>query len=158
MICLYRIDDRLIHGQVQTNWIQICHAKNILVIDDKVSNDEISCQILRFATPENMKLKILNVEEAVKFWEKAVNSKNNILVLSKTIVTCQKLVEKGIKLNEIMIGPVSCKDNAKEIVRGSYFSEEEIQAANYLQAKGVSIVFQQTPDEKRIYWKDIHRR
>lgn len=156
MICLMRVDDRLIHGQVQTNWIQISGAKNIMVIDDKVKNDEIACQILRFAVPGNMKLKIMSIDEAVAFWPKAQASANNIMVLFKSICTCSKLQERGISFDRILMGPVSCKPHTTEIVNGTYFTDEEIKAAHALSQQGVEICFQQTPDVKKEYWHKMN--
>lgn len=157
MISLVRVDDRLIHGQVQTNWIQIARARSILIIDDNVRNDEIACQVLRFALPATLKMKILNVEEACAFWTKAVQSPNKILVLFKTINSCAKMQKKGVLFKSILIGPVCNKVGAKEIVSGTYFTEEEIQDAKNLSEKGVEIFFQQTPDIKKEKWKDINK-
>lgn len=156
MITLTRIDDRLIHGQVQTNWIQISKAKNIMVVDDNVRYDEIASQVLKFATPAGMKLKICDVQEAADYWEKAIKSKNNIMVLMKTIETAGLLLKKGISFDEILVGPVSKKENAIEVVKGTYFLPEEILAAQELFSSGTEIYFQQTPDERKINWKEIN--
>ncbi len=155
MICLLRVDDRLIHGQVQTSWISISEAKNVMVVDNEVRNDDIAKQVLKFALPVGMKLKVCNVDEAAAFWEKAIASSNNIMVLFKTIVTVYELVKKGIELKELMVGPVSYKEGAKEVIHSTYFTEEEIKAAHTLAEQGVSIYFQHTPDQKKEYWKNI---
>lgn len=155
MICLMRVDDRLIHGQVQTSWISISEAKNVMVVDNGVRNDDIAKQVLKFALPVGMKLKVCDVDEAAAFWEKAKASPNNIMVLFKTIVTVHELVKKGIELKELMVGPVSYKEGAKEVIHSTYFTEREIKAANALAEQGVSIYFQHTPDQKKEYWKNI---
>ncbi|MCR0328990.1 PTS sugar transporter subunit IIB [[Clostridium] innocuum] len=155
MICLMRVDDRLIHGQVQTSWISISEAKNVMVVDNDVRNDDIAKQVLKFALPVGMKLKVCNVDEAVAFWEKAIASPNNIMVLFKTIVTVQELVKKGVKIKELMVGPVSYKEGAIEIIHSTYFTEAEMKAAQALSTQGVSIYFQHTPDQKKEYWKHI---
>ena len=38
-IVLARIDDRLIHGQVMTAWVQYTGGNEIVIADDKVAND-----------------------------------------------------------------------------------------------------------------------
>ena len=35
-----RVDDRLIHGQVITQWVKVFKAQHIIVIDDKVAGDK----------------------------------------------------------------------------------------------------------------------
>lgn len=136
MICFIRVDDRLIHGQVQTSWISLSRAKNILVIDDEVSNDDVAKQILKFATPNGMKLKVLSIADGYDFWEKAQLSNNNIMV---------------------MVGPSSYKDGSKEIIQSTYFSEQEMEDTKKLDELGVNIYFQHTPEQKKIYYRDIKK-
>lgn len=38
-IVLSRIDDRLIHGQVMTAWVQHVGGNEIVIVDDKVAKD-----------------------------------------------------------------------------------------------------------------------
>ena len=45
-ISVFRIDDRLIHGQVITAWIAYADAKTIIVADDKAAGDEFTQSLL----------------------------------------------------------------------------------------------------------------
>ena len=36
-----RVDDRLIHGQVVTQWVKVFKAQKIVVIDNNVAKDKI---------------------------------------------------------------------------------------------------------------------
>lgn len=155
MICFLRVDDRLIHGQVQTSWISLSQAKNILVIDDHVSKDAMAIQILEFAAPKGMKLKVLNVEDGFAFWAKAIASKNRIMVLFKSIHTVRRLAEMGIQFESVMIGPSSYKEGSKEIIQSTYFSADEVEDATRLHSMNVELFFQHTPEQKKIFWKDI---
>lgn len=157
MICFIRVDDRLIHGQVQTSWISLSRAKNILVIDDDVSNDDVAKQILKFATPNGMKLKVLSIAEGYDFWQKAQLSSNNIMVLFKTISSVYKLAKMGVKFDEVMVGPSSYKERSIEIIQSTYFSEQEIEDTKKLDELGVKIFFQHTPEQKKIYYQDIRK-
>lgn len=38
-INVFRIDDRLIHGQVVTAWMNYADAQQVIVVDDKVAAD-----------------------------------------------------------------------------------------------------------------------
>ena len=44
-IVLIRIDDRLIHGQVVTQWIKDTNGNRILIVDDKLVNDRMMMRI-----------------------------------------------------------------------------------------------------------------
>ena len=38
-LVLVRIDERLIHGQVMTQWCRIRHFNTIMIVDDATAND-----------------------------------------------------------------------------------------------------------------------
>ncbi len=66
-VSVFRIDDRLIHGQVITAWIAYADAKSIVVADDKAAKDEFTQSLLKMATPDSIQLKILSVEDAITY-------------------------------------------------------------------------------------------
>ena len=60
-IALARVDDRLIHGQVVTAWLQaIGRCDEILICDDKTRNDQFLQQVLQLTAPPNKKLSVLS--------------------------------------------------------------------------------------------------
>ena len=63
-ITTFRIDDRLIHGQVVTAWIAHSDAKQILVADDAAAKDTLQQSLLKMATPKKVDLKIMSLEDA----------------------------------------------------------------------------------------------
>lgn len=44
-IKLARVDFRLMHGQVVTNWIKQVSADAILIVDDKLASDKFLAQV-----------------------------------------------------------------------------------------------------------------
>ena len=62
MICFCRIDDRLIHGQVVTTWVNIKKIEQIIVVNDKVAEDKIQKNILNMAAPQGVKVHTFGVE------------------------------------------------------------------------------------------------
>lgn len=63
-ITVFRIDDRLIHGQIITAWLAYADAKQIVVADDKAAKDSFQQTLLKMATPDNVQLKIMTLSEA----------------------------------------------------------------------------------------------
>ena len=45
-IVLARIDDRLIHGQVMTAWLQFTGGNHIVIVDDATAGDEFTKSIM----------------------------------------------------------------------------------------------------------------
>ena len=61
----FRVDDRLIHGQVTVGWRQYLRYAEIWVVDDVARGDPYLQDALRLAAPEGVAVRVLGVEEAV---------------------------------------------------------------------------------------------
>ena len=60
-----RIDDRLIHGQVATQWTNDLGATRIMAINDEVATNPTLKTVLRMAAPPNVSTSIITRETAV---------------------------------------------------------------------------------------------
>ena len=153
MVRAYRADDRLIHGQVQTQWISEYRINRVIIIDDQVVKDDIWLQILKLAKPVGVDLVICGTDRAMELLEKdAKQDKARTFVIFKTIVTAAVLLKQGLKINQLVVGPSSAKPDSVQMAKNTYFSEEEVKAANELKRAGTEIVFQLLPgDTKEVF-------
>ena len=71
-IVLARIDERLIHGQVATQWLNLIAANTIVVADDKIPSDNFMTMILKAVCPRNCELHLLTAEEAAELSQAAL--------------------------------------------------------------------------------------
>ena len=51
-VLLFRVDERLIHGQVVVGWARRLHPRRIIVVDDDVAADPNEQSIYRTGLPE----------------------------------------------------------------------------------------------------------
>ena len=91
-VVFYRIDDRLIHGQVMTGWSKVYQATRIFVVDDKTAQDQFLCQVMKMAVPRDYDVHIYTVEQAL---EAIANDPPELrtIVLAKTPDVMQRLLE-----------------------------------------------------------------
>ena len=149
-INVFRIDDRLIHGQIVTKWIKDAAAKMIMVVDDKAAGDKTQQMILKFAVPSGIKLEILSKEDAVK----RVNedqSNTNVLMLARNPKEANALVEMGLKIDRIIIGNIS--NSKSEVGRTKlldyiYVEPGDVEAIRSLDSKGIKLEVKAIPEEK----------
>ena len=149
-INVFRIDDRLIHGQIVTKWIKNAAAKMIMVVDDKAAGDKTQQMILKFAVPSGIKLEILSKEDAVK----RVNedqSNTNVLMLVRNPKEANALVEMGLKIDRIIIGNIS--NSKSEVGRTKlldyiYVEPGDVEAIRSLDSKGIKLEVKAIPEEK----------
>ena len=149
-INVFRIDDRLIHGQIITKWIKDANAKMIMVVDDKAAGDKTQQMILKFAVPAGIKLEILSKEAAVKrVAEDTTNT--NVLMLVRNPKEANALVEMGLKVDRIIIGNIS--NSKSEVVRTKlldyiYVEPADVEAIKSLNDKGILLEVKAVPEEK----------
>lgn len=149
-INVFRIDDRLIHGQIITKWIKDANAKMIMVVDDKAAGDKTQQMILKFAVPAGIKLEILSKEAAVKrVAEDTTNT--NVLMLVRNPKEANALVEMGLKVDRIIIGNIS--NSKSEVGRTKlldyiYVEPADVEAIKSLNDKGILLEVKAVPEEK----------
>lgn len=145
-----RIDDRLIHGQVVTQWVNVYSANKIVVIDDDVAKNSMQKKILKFAAPPNMKVNIYSTEKAAEEWKKNKFGDYNVFVLFRNVFQIRKLMDMGVKFDEITIGQMSIIDNRKQVYRQVGFSKDEADCLLKIHKDGVDIYFQMLPTDKKV--------
>lgn len=123
-IVLVRIDDRLIHGQVMTSWLNYTSANKIMIIDDKVAEDPFMKNVLKTCVPANVKLATFTVERAVSRLRKGFTG-DRCIILVKYPETLYRLMEAGIVFDEINIGGMGVSGTRKKFFRNISASEEE---------------------------------
>ena len=52
-----RVDDRLIHGQVVTQWVKVFKAQKIVVIDNNVAKDKMQKNVLNVCAASRFVIK-----------------------------------------------------------------------------------------------------
>lgn len=124
-IVLVRIDDRLIHGQVMTSWLNYTSANKIMIIDDEVANDPFMKSVLKTCVPANVKLATFTVEKAAVRLKKGFAG-DQCIILLKYPKALRFLKEKGIIFDHINIGGMGAGGDRKQFYRNISMSEEEI--------------------------------
>ena len=106
MIVEIRVDDRLIHGQVALVWTKKLNAKAIVVANDHASKDNIQQMTLKMATPENVKLAIKSMQDAVQLINNPKAKDMRIFVLVNSICDALFLSENIDDIERIKIANV----------------------------------------------------
>ena len=141
-IVLVRIDDRLVHGQVMTSWLNYTGANKIMVIDDEVAEDKFLKSVLKTVVPSNVKLACFNVENGVVKLMKGFDVQDKVIVLVKFPKTLHRLMEKGVVFQNINIGGMGVSGTRTKFYKNISASNEEKIMLKELIEKGSSIKVQ----------------
>ena len=142
-----RIDDRLIHGQVANRWATGLNASRIMVIDDKVANDQVQKAALRMAAPAGIATSIITEEKAITNIKAGKYENQRVLLVVKRPAVLLHLVEAGLPIDKINIGNMSNRPETKQVKKSVSLTEQEIEDIRALLAKGVQVTAVMVPDD-----------
>ena len=144
---LVRIDDRLIHGQIATQWLKEVKGNEVLIIDDDLPNDAMMTRLCKAVAPPGVKVEVQTVIEATEFIKNG-NDDLNTVILVKEPSILERLIDKGIPIPTIILGGMGQKIGRKKFNRNISASEEEIACMRRIVEKGSKILYQLVPAEK----------
>lgn len=124
-IVLTRIDDRLIHGQVMTSWLNFTSANKIMVIDDQSAADPFMKTVLKNAVPGNVGLGVFTTERAAVRLKKGFKPDDKVIILVKYPKTVLQLMEQGIVFDHLNIGGMGAGKGREKFYKNISASEEE---------------------------------
>ena len=136
-IVLARIDNRLLHGIVATQWAGRSGAQRIMIIDDTVANNELTKASMKLARPTGMAISIITEETALNNFKAGKYNDHTVFVLVKKPETLVKLSDIGVKIPELVIGGTVKPAEGEEAVKLSqraYAKPDDIEAYKKLKA------------------------
>jgi D-glucosaminate-specific PTS system IIB component len=154
-IKLERVDYRLMHGQVVTNWIKIVSADAILIVNDELVKDKFLAQVFLMAAPPGVKISIKSIANAAKWAQTGKQNQMNLLVLFKSIESAKQAHDLGFPMEKLQIGGLGSGTNKKVVSKDLSLSDDEIEMLNELNQKGVEISLQAMPKDEKIMYSDI---
>jgi PTS system mannose-specific IIB component len=149
-LVLVRIDDRLVHGQVMTAWLNYTGANKIVIVDDQTAKDQFMKSILEMVIPSGIKLEICGIEDGSVLLRDKLDGKDKVIVLVKSPEAVHGLVDKGVEIKALNIGGMGAKPGRQKLYKNITVSEEDKVLLKEMINSGVKVSVQIIPDEKEI--------
>ena len=149
-LALYRIDDRLIHGQVVVGWGQPLNVTFIVLVDDEVRSSDWEQDLYRMGVPPSIEVRFASVDEAaseLSAWE--ADPRVGILLVGD-IDTAVALAGRAPQVRRFNVGGVHHRTGPTERLRFVYLSEDEARKLRTLAARGVEVTAQDVPTARAV--------
>jgi PTS system mannose-specific IIB component/fructoselysine and glucoselysine-specific PTS system IIB component len=154
-IALFRIDDRLIHGQVVVGWGKPLNAQFIVLVDDGVRASDVEQELYRMGVPPEIEVMFASTTEArqrLPDWER--DPRIGILV-SGDINTLAALTGNGHSVSRVNVGGLHHRPGRSERLRYVYLTDEEAAQLRALAARGVKVTAQDVPTARPVPLEDF---
>ena len=143
----FRVDDRLIHGQVIEGWVKFLNATKIVVIDDKVTNDALQKLAMEIAVPSNIKVLITTVADSIGEIDSCLKKNEKTLALFSNLGDVVRAVILGLKIDSLNLGGLRFAKGKRLISETIFLDQEDAEILKKLLNLGIKINIQSTPSE-----------
>lgn len=155
-LALVRIDSRLIHGQVATQWIKRVEAKRVIIVDDAAAADEFMASIFQMAAPPGISVDVYSTQVAGEEWTKdQFGNKGPVLVLFRSVPQAFSAWNCGFQFPELQLGGIGGGPGRVNVAGPVALDKEDGGMLHELHKKGVHIYFQVTPNMNVTSWDTV---
>ena len=142
---LFRVDDRLIHGQVVVGWAKPMNAGFIMLVDDSVAENAWEQDLYSLAVPPNIELVFATVAAAADQLPILERDSRRGIVLTGDVQTMARLHERSPTFSEVNLGGLHTAPGRVACLRYVYLSEGDEAQLGELAARGVRVTAQDLP-------------
>jgi len=143
-LVLYRIDDRLIHGQVVVGWGQPLDIRFLVLVDDEVACSEWEQELYRMGTPPEMDVYFHSVDDAAGALARYQADERPGILLTGDIESMLRLVRTA-GVREVSVGGIHHRADRKQRLRYVFLSPGEEQLLRDMAGLGAVVTAQDVP-------------
>jgi PTS system mannose-specific IIB component/fructoselysine and glucoselysine-specific PTS system IIB component len=150
-ILLYRVDERLIHGQVVLGWGIDLRPARYLVVDDDLAASEWEQELYRLSVPEDVEVVFADrgaARSALAGWqEDGVRS----VLLTRDPTTMSSLAEGGRLAGvEVNLGGIHHQPGRREVASYLFLDDGDREAVQRMADAGAIVTGQDLPGAHRV--------
>jgi mannose/fructose/N-acetylgalactosamine-specific phosphotransferase system component IIB len=150
MIVLFRVDDRLIHGQVVLGWGTVLKPDRIVLADDAVAANEWERDLYASAVPPEIKVSILALTEAAAQLKAGIFDGEKVILLVKHPGSVLALMDLGLPVSEVNVGGIHYREGREKILENVYLDPSERLVMRELAKRGVTLDGRALPSSKTV--------
>jgi mannose/fructose/N-acetylgalactosamine-specific phosphotransferase system component IIB len=153
-LVLYRIDDRLIHGQVVVGWGQPLDIGFIVLVDDEVAHSEWEQELYRMGTPPEMDVYFVPVEDVTTALDKYKEDERAGILLTSNVADMLRLV-KDAGVRDVNVGGIHHRTDRKQRLRYVFLSLGEEKLLREMANLGATVTAQDVPATHPVELNDL---
>ena len=150
-VVLYRIDERLIHGQVVVGWGPELEVERYVVVDDELAASEWEQDLYRLGLPEVATAEFRTVADARARLSELDAASPRTVVLTRTVTAMNGLAEgDGLRGCEVNLGGLHYAAGRTERVPYVYLGPQEEEGLQTLADEGVEVSARDLPGSRAV--------
>lgn len=149
-IVLFRVDERLLHGQVVIGWGHELRPDRYILVDDHLAGSEWEQELYRLGAVE-AEVAFVDVESARERLMEWRNDDARSIVLARDLGTMRRLAEGGrLEGERVNLGGIHHGPGRTEVLRYLHLTDEDREDLRRLADEGVEVTARDLPDAPRV--------
>jgi len=150
MIALFRVDDRLIHGQVILGWGSVLKPDRIILADDEVASNEWEKNLYAASVPPEIKVSILPLPETAAQIKRGIFDTERVILLVRHPKDVVALMDLGLPVSEVNVGGLHYREGRAKVLDNVYIDAEERSIMRELVKRGVILDGRAVPGSRAV--------
>ncbi len=150
----YRIDNRLVHGQIIESWLPYTDAGHLFVANDQLARDPLRRQIISLAVPAGVRVRFVPLTELAAGL-KECGRNENVFVLMADCADAETLSGLGVRMEVLNVGNLHYGPGKRRLLPHVAVSDEDVACLGRLEKSNVRLDFRCTPGEAERALHDV---
>jgi PTS system mannose-specific IIB component/fructoselysine and glucoselysine-specific PTS system IIB component len=150
-IVLFRVDERLVHGQVVVGWGERLHMDRIVVVDDELSTSAWEQELYCMGVPPSVDAVFVNVAEARDDYLRWKADPRRVLVLVRDVATLARVAAGGVLEGEsVNLGGIHHAAGRESVLPYVFLNAVERDELRAVAQSGVRVAARDLPDSREV--------
>lgn len=154
-IVLFRVDERLIHGQVVVGWGGPLHADRIVVADDEIAASPWEQELYCLGVPPEIEAVFATVDEArrrIPEWKGG----SRVIVLVRDVATARRVAEGGaLAGEEVNLGGIHHAEGRTRVLPYLHLGPGDGDALREIAASGAEVSARDLPATRKVMLDEL---
>jgi mannose/fructose/N-acetylgalactosamine-specific phosphotransferase system component IIB len=155
-IVLFRVDERLIHGQVVVGWGERIDMERIVVVDDELSGSQWEQELYCLGVPPSVDTHFASVADARRELPGWREDEKRLVVLVRDLGTLERLADGELLVGEtINLGGLHSAPGREYVLPYLFLSPEERTQLRRMVDAGVTFAARDLPGSRVVPLQDL---
>lgn len=142
---LARVDTRLLHGQVATGWAKAVNPTRIIVVSDKVANDDMRKTLIKQSAPTGISANVIPISKLVEIDKDPRFGSTRALILFETPQEALEAIKQGVNIKELNLGSMAHSTGKELLTNAISVDQNDIDTLKELRDLGITFDIRKVP-------------
>jgi PTS system N-acetylgalactosamine-specific IIB component len=143
-VLLARIDERLMHGQIGSQWTKSLGANLLLIANDAVAADSFKQGIMNMAAPSGVATRFFSLQKTIDIIDKA-SADQKIFIIVENPQDALTLIEGGVPIKKVNIGNMAMSSGKRQVGSSVAVDDADVEVFRKMKDLGVELIIQRVP-------------